>query len=219
MEFQNGKIYTIRSHQTNRYYIGSTNHATLAQRLGKHRGNYKDYLNNNNGYMSSFEILQYTDHYIELLEIYPCNTKAELHRREGELIRQYRSDVVNIFIAGGKTVEQMSEYQKQYKLDHIIHIKVLNKQYNIDNKEKRRVYHKQNYINNNQKRLEYNKQTFICECGLTLTKCNKSQHLKSTRHINIVLITFFFYKLFIVLSILLLYLLNMFRIINSVLFL
>ncbi len=153
MEYQHGKIYTIRSHQTNRYYIGSTNHKTLAQRLGKHRGNYKEYLNNTRRYVSSYEILQYTDHYIELLEIYPCNTKVELYRREGELIRQYRSDVVNILIAGGKTVEQMAEYQKQYRLDNIVHIKGLGKQYNIDNKEKSRVYHKQHYINNKQQRF------------------------------------------------------------------
>ena len=100
MEFQNGKIYTIRSHQTNKYYIGSTNHKTLAQRLGKHRSNYKEYLNNHNNYISSFEILQHTDHYIELLELYPCNTKDELRRREGELIKQFRSDLVNICIPG-----------------------------------------------------------------------------------------------------------------------
>ena len=186
MEFQNGKIYTIRSYMCDKYYIGSTNHKTLAQRLGKHRGNYKDYLKNNNGYMSSFEILQYTDHYIELLELYPCNTKAELHRREGELIRQYKSDAVNIFIAGGKTVEQMAEYNKQYRLDNIVHIKGLGKQYNIDNKEKSRVYHKQHYISNREQRLEYNKQTFICECGLTLTKCNKHQHIKTTKHMNLI---------------------------------
>ena len=50
-------IYKITNSINNKYYIGSTNHATLAQRLGKHRSNYKDYLNNNNGYISSFEIL------------------------------------------------------------------------------------------------------------------------------------------------------------------
>ncbi len=81
MEFQNGKIYTIRSHQTDKYYIGSTNQQTLAQRLGKHRSGYNIYLNNNSNYLSSYEILQHSDHYIELLELYPCNTKAELYRR------------------------------------------------------------------------------------------------------------------------------------------
>ena len=163
MEFQNGKIYAIRSHQTNKYYIGSTNHATLAQRLGKHRSNYKDYLNNNNGYISSFEILQYTDHYIELLELYPCNTKDELRRREGEIIRQYKSEIVNISIAG-RTAAQYSQENKQV---------ILAKQ-------------KQYYINNKQLILETQKQTTICECGLTTTFHHKLRHMKSTKHINII---------------------------------
>ena len=163
MEFQNGKIYTIRSHQTNKYYIGSTNHKTLAQRLGKHRSNYKEYLNNHNNYISSFEILQHTDHYIELLELYPCNTKDELRRREGEIIRQYKSEIVNISIAG-RTAAQYSQENKQV---------ILAKQ-------------KQYYINNKQLILETQKQTTICECGLTTTFHHKLRHMKSTKHINII---------------------------------
>ena len=84
MEFQNGKIYTIRSFQTDKYYIGSTNHKTLSQRLSKHKSNYKDWLKDKDScYVTSFEILKYDDYYIELLELYPCNLKAELHKREG----------------------------------------------------------------------------------------------------------------------------------------
>jgi len=167
MEFQHGKIYTIRSHQTNRYYIGSTNHKTLAQRLGKHRGNYKEYLNKTRRYVSSFEILQYNDHYIELLEIYPCNTKDELHRREGELIRQFKSDVVNIIIPGNRTIEQRAEQKKQYRLGNIVHVKEQKKQYRLDNKE---------HIK------EHKKQTILCECGLSINKDHKSTHLKTNKH-------------------------------------
>jgi hypothetical protein len=117
MEFQHGKIYTIRSHQTNKYYIGSTNQLTLAQRLGKHRRNYKKYLiNNTKGYISSFEILKYNDYYIELLLAYPCNSRDELHRREGELIRQYKSDLVNICIAG-RTDKEYYEDNKTHLLE------------------------------------------------------------------------------------------------------
>ena len=163
MEFQNGKIYTIRSHQTNKYYIGSTNHKTLAQRLGKHRSNYKEYLNNTRRYVSSYEILKYNDYYIELLELYPCNTKDELRRREGELIRQFKSEIVNISIAG-RTAAQYSQENKQV---------ILAKQ-------------KQYYINNKQLILETQKQTTICECGLTTTFHHKLRHMKSTKHINII---------------------------------
>ena len=167
MEFQHGKIYTIRSYQTNRYYIGSTNHKTLAQRLGKHRSNYKEYLNNTRRYVSSYEILKYNDHYIELLEIYPCNTKDELHRREGELIRQFKSDVVNIIIPGNRTIEQRAEQKKQYRLGNIDHVKEQKKQYRLDNKE---------HIK------EHKKQTILCECGLSINKDHKSRHLRLNKH-------------------------------------
>ena len=77
MEFQNGKIYTIRSFQTEKYYIGSTNHKTLSQRLSKHKSVYRTWLKDKDScYVTSFEILKYDDCYIELLELYPCNLKA-----------------------------------------------------------------------------------------------------------------------------------------------
>ena len=163
MEFQNGKIYAIRSHQTNKYYIGSTNQLTLAQRLGKHRNNYKQYLSNNNHYISSFEILQYSDYYIELLIAYPCNNKDELRRKEGEMIRQHKSDVVNKHIAG-RTYKEYSEDNKTHKADY-------QKQYNEVNKASI---------------AEHKKQTILCECGLTITLINKQRHLRTSIHtINI----------------------------------
>ena len=167
MEFQHGKIYTIRSYQTNRYYIGSTNHKTLAQRLGKHRGNYKEYLNNTRRYVSSYEILKYNDYYIELLELYPCNTKDELHRREGELIRQFKSDVVNIIIPGNRTIEQRLEQMKQYRLDNIEQIKEQKKQYRLDN-----IVHIK----------EQMRQPIICNCGIISSKGHILRHLKSNIH-------------------------------------
>ena len=96
MEFQNGKIYTIRSFQTEKYYIGSTNHKTLSQRLSKHKGNYREWLKDKDScYATSYEIIKYDDCYIELLELYPCNLKAELHKREGEMIRLHKDSLVN----------------------------------------------------------------------------------------------------------------------------
>ena len=79
-----GKIYAIRSHQTDQIYVGSTTQ-TLAQRLGSHRRNYKEYLSGKitkgRGICSSFEILKYGDEYIELLEEYPCDNANQLLRK------------------------------------------------------------------------------------------------------------------------------------------
>ena len=40
MDYKNGKIYTIRSFQTDKYYIGSTC-TMLSKRFSNHKSNYK----------------------------------------------------------------------------------------------------------------------------------------------------------------------------------
>ncbi len=71
--FQNGKIYAIRSHQTDKVYIGSTTQP-LSVRFGEHKR-----MN-----CSSREIMKFEDCYIELLEEFACENKMQLNRREGE---------------------------------------------------------------------------------------------------------------------------------------
>lgn len=95
MDYSTGKIYVIRSHHTNRYYIGSTRHEII-KRLRTHKRQYQE----QKQYLSSYEILKYEDAYIELLEEFPCTSKAELEKREGELIKLHRPNCVNLNIAG-----------------------------------------------------------------------------------------------------------------------
>ena len=171
-KYNRSVIYTIRSHQTTKYYIGSTTQS-LSKRLTGHKRDYKKYLtNNDNKYMSSYEILQYSDYYIELLIAYPCNNKDELQRKEGEMIRQYKSDVVNMCIPGNRTIEQIVQYKKQYRLDNIVPIAQYNKQYNEVNKASIAERHK-----------EHHKQPIICECGIISNKGHISRHIKSNIHI------------------------------------
>ena len=87
--YQNGKIYALRSHQTEDVYIGSTTQP-LAVRFAGHRAM--------RGKCSSLAVLQHPDAYIELVELYPCGTKEELNKREGEIIRF--TSCVNKNIAG-----------------------------------------------------------------------------------------------------------------------
>ena len=139
--YENGKIYSIRSHQTDKYYIGSSCN-DLCKRLYLHRHHYKHYLKNKLKYMSSFEIIKYDDHYIEVIEDYPCKSKRELEKREGELQRQYKNDIVNNRNAH-RTSEQREEYYKQYDNEH---------------KEQKAEKQKKNYQDNKEKILEYQKQ-------------------------------------------------------------
>ena len=213
-DYSNGKIYTIRSHQTNKYYIGSTRMKTLAQRLGKHRSNYKDYLKDNtNGYISSYEILKYEDHYIELLEYYPCNSKELLFKREGELQRQFKSEIVNIQLCGRTDdeikanykiyfeshkeeikancklyyeshKEEINVYAKLYRETNNDEIKTKSKVYRDLHKEKQKVYIKIYAASNKELISQRKKQPFTCQCGANIRTDNQRRHNKTKRHLN-----------------------------------
>ena len=153
MDYKNGKIYTIRSHQTDKIYIGSTTQP-LSKRLSCHKGQYKSYLNGKKKYITSLEIIKYGDAYIELLEKYPCDNKMMLHKREGECIRN-EPNCVNKFVPGRTT--------KQYREEHKDLNNTYNHSYYKDNRDKIKEQAKQyrelnrDTINANQKKYREQK--------------------------------------------------------------
>ena len=182
-DYQNGKIYSIRSYQTDLIYIGSTTQP-LSKRLSTHRGNFNCWKNNNYHFVTSFELLKYDDHYIELIENYPCNSKEELERREGELTREF-ANAVNKVIPG-RTKKQyykdnkecISEYQKQYHNNNKEQLLEKQKQYYEENKEQLLEYKKQYYEDNKQKIT----QKYECECGGHYIHCGEARHIKTKKH-------------------------------------
>jgi len=111
--YNNSKIYAIRSHQTNDVYIGSTVER-LSARMSKHRYDYKKYsAGQGRSYVSSYEILKYPDAYIELLKNLKCLCKDELLREEGKLIRS-TDNCVNKNIAG-RTIKEYREDNAQMR--------------------------------------------------------------------------------------------------------
>ena len=148
MDYKNGKIYTIRSHQTDKIYIGSTTQP-LSKRLSYHKTQYKQYLNGKSPFITAYDILQYEDAYIELLEEYPCDNREQLFKKEGELIRG-GSNCVNKRIEG--------RTNKQYKEDNKDKIKEYQKEYNEQNKEQKKEYYQQNKDKILQQQKEYREQ-------------------------------------------------------------
>ena len=172
MDYKNGQIYTIRSHQTPLFYIGSTC-SPLAKRLHGHRKNYKCWTKNNeNGYTTSYEIIKYDDHYIELLEEFPCETKKQLNKREGQIIRFYDDRSVNKYIAG--------RTRKEYCQDYKIEIAEQGKKYYQDNVKRIKEYRETNKLILNEKKKEH----YDCECGGKYIHANKQRHLNSIKHKN-----------------------------------
>ena len=151
--FQNGKIYSIRSHQTKKIYIGSTTQST-SQRFSNHK----------ELTCSSREIMQFADAYIELIEMFPCANKFELHRREGEIIRE--RVCVNKMIAGRSRAET-------------------NKQYREDNREE--LLEPQKQYSRQYRQTHKNMRT--CSCGVEYndgSTNHRNQHYRSQHHIEFV---------------------------------
>lgn len=149
-----GRVYTIRSYQTDEIYIGSTFNP-LYKRFAEHKNVFNQYKKGNHNYITSFKLIEYDDCYIELLEEYQNLTKDQLNKHEGEYIR--KNNCVNKYVAGRKK----KEYDEQYRKDNSNKIK----QYRQDNRDKQ-------------------KQKFNCECGGKFTREKKSQHIKSKKHQN-----------------------------------
>ena len=115
VNYELGKIYTIRSSETVGVYVGSTCD-NLAKRFGGHKASYK--LNQN---VSSKHIFDYgiENAYIELLENYPCNSKEELHKREGEHIRMMENCVNTIKNTGLSKKELYKKKLEKEKKDRV----------------------------------------------------------------------------------------------------
>jgi len=124
VNYQNGKIYTIRCRSDDALiYVGSTTRA-LSQRMTEHRSNCKlgcscslyKYIVNDD----------WSEWYIELVQNFPCNSKEELEKREGEIIRQIAA--INNRIAGRSqkdyqkdNTDKIKEYQKEkVKVEHLM---------------------------------------------------------------------------------------------------
>ena len=158
VNYQNGKIYSIRSYQTDLIYIGSTCNV-LSKRFAQHKAKYRYYKNDNSKiHTASVEILKYDDAYLELICSYPCNNRAELSREEGNHIRN--NNCVNKNIAGRNKREyyldnrdKRLQYKKQYYLDNKDKINDKRKQYYLDNKDKIKQY----YLDNKNKNKDKNK--------------------------------------------------------------
>ena len=143
-DYTKGKIYCLRSHQTDDVYVGSTVES-LSNRKAKHKNAYKRFLNGKSNYVTSFEIIKYDDCYIELIEDCPCENKEQLSKKEGEYIRNM--DCINKYVAG-RTV-------KEYREDNKEKIKEKAKEYRENNKEKIKEYYEDNKEKIKEKAKEY----------------------------------------------------------------
>jgi hypothetical protein len=160
-ELKIGRIYKIFSSSTDKIYIGSTT-KTINKRLIEHRTDYKRYLNNNNySNVTSFEIVQYDDAKIELIEELRYTEINELRKKERYFIELNWENCVN------KNIPSRTRKESGYIY------RALNKE---SMKEWSKIYRELN--------KEKLAQKFICECGSLLRKSALTRHNRTKKHIN-----------------------------------
>ena len=167
MDYKNGKIYKITDIGYNKMYIGSTTQP-LHKRFYEHKINYKNWKDGKYKKTTSFNLFDefgIENCKIELIEECPCENREQLHKKEGEHIKN--NVCVNKLIAGRTRQEtnkaytdankdKIKEYHelnkdkiKEYRelnKDKIIKYREINKdkikQYYEINKDQRKAYQK-----------------------------------------------------------------------------
>jgi hypothetical protein len=202
LDYSKGQIYTIRFHNnTSLIYIGSTIQP-LYKRMHKHKCNTN---------ISLYKLIE-TEYnndwsvcYIELYELFPCSSKQELEKREGEIIRQFNDDnnykVINKRIESRTYKEYYednkdlySQKSKIYRENNKEELKQYNKEYREKNKDEIKKLKKIEYNNNKDKYLERAKQyqqinqdklkeKIFCNCGGYYSFQSKSHHFKTKKHL------------------------------------
>jgi len=156
--YQNGKIYKIWAPSTDKVYIGSTC-VSLSQRLAKHREAMKLHTEGKYGFTTSYEILEYPDARIELVEYFPCNSKEELNARENECIRN--ETCINIM--GKKKLRER-------------------KTLNQEDKEAKKIYDMNRRFFHGEEIMAKKLEKVQCECGCWSARCHLSKHRQTQKH-------------------------------------
>ena len=165
IDYKNGKIYQIVCNETGEIYIGSSA-VSLEDRLKYHKCK--------SSKCCSKQIINRGKYYIELLETYPCNSKYELERKEGEY--QKLITCINIRIAGRTETEwRQDNKEKRAKYDC---------EYRQNNLEHKKNMDKQRHIKNALHVSEKNKVKTTCECGSTFRISHITRHKRTKKHLK-----------------------------------
>lgn len=170
-DYKNGKIYVIKSNETEKVYIGSTC-STLKKRMSSHKSSFKAGAKIG----EAKQILKYADAYIELIENFECESKRELLDREGEVIRN-TPNCVNTQIQG--------RTMKQYRTDNAEKLKQQSADYREKNKDLLKTKYNDWYKSEKGKAyLEKRKAKInvkvVCPiCNVQISKSNLERHKKS----------------------------------------
>ena len=172
--YSNGKIYKIVDNGYTMCYYGSTVQ-TLSKRLSSHKFDYVRYKTGCRTHLTSvfsiFDTYGVENCKIELVETFPCNSKEELHRKEGQYIKE--SDCVNKKIAGRTNRERYE--------DNIDKIRENSKEYRLAHQDKQMQYMKTYYQDNKEALTAINKNTEMNTKSILLNAVNDIENSTKPR--------------------------------------
>lgn len=173
-KYVHGKIYRIVSDQTDRVYIGSTCYERLCKRMSKHRCDYGRYQRGIGGRCTSFDLLQFDDARIVLIEEWPCTSRDQLRSREQYWIEHYRGlgAALNKCNAIGRSVESFQKSRDRYRSGTKF-------------RETRAAYLKtdKSRTQTAEYMREYRARTYACGCtDRQLQVCSRARHERSEKH-------------------------------------
>jgi hypothetical protein len=181
-DYYNAKIYKIYGRssdgaESEECYIGSTCVKYLSLRMGQHRTDYNKFLKGNKRHSTTsvclFEKYGVDNCYIELIEAFPCKSKDELRKKEGETIRLH-PNCVNRCIAG--------RTQKEYIQENKEEILEKNNEYYQEHRKQIAEQRKEYRDKNRDKLSGQQKEPFVCDCGSEVRRGEKARHFKSQKH-------------------------------------
>ncbi len=179
--YEKGKIYKIVDCGYNLCYYGSTCQE-LSNRMAGHRSDYAIYKRTKAHMTQSCLIF---DEYgvenckIELVELFPCAIKAELHKKEGEYIKN--NPCVNKFVPGRRmrAVDYRREYYESHKEAMLEH----NAKYRDEHLEQIKSKQKERYETNKERIRAFQTEQFICDqCGGRYQRNDRAKHLRTLKH-------------------------------------
>ena len=125
---------------------------------------------------------------IELVELYPCNSKEELRKKEGYWIKT--ETCVNKRIAGRTDQEYRDIHRDKYKA-YLLEYNQKNKErkatndkdYALRNKDKIAQYKKEYYQQHKQRIVEQRSIKHVCAiCGGHYSQSSKAAHARTQKH-------------------------------------
>ena len=164
-ELITGRIYIIRSPNTDMVYIGSTT-GKLNKRFNKHHSDWRR--DSKKG--SSFLILEKGESYIELIEEVQVENKRELDILEQKWIERTPNNVNKnkAYISKEGIKKRQDEFSKKYYQDH--------KERILENLREHRKKNKEIICEKNKDKVPCK----VCDCFIT--KKNKGQHERTKKH-------------------------------------